>query len=58
MGQHKDELIKRWQAHDAAARAAGRVCVLCRGTIDFDDLEADLRGDDLCSSCRHNLSDS
>ena len=58
MGQHKDKAIKRSQAQDAAARAAGRVCVLCGGTIDFDDLEADLRGDGLCSSCRHKLSES
>ena len=55
MGRHKDESIKRAQARDAAAKAAGRLCKECSEVIDFDDLEADLRGDKLCSRCRRRF---
>jgi len=43
------------QALDAVAKTAGRICRHCTGTIALDDLEADLRGDGLCSRCRELL---
>ena len=55
MGRYQDELIKKEQARDAAAKAAGRLCEECTAVIDFEDLEADLRGDKLCSRCRRRL---
>ena len=55
MGRYQDELIKKEQARAAAAKAAGRLCEECTEVIDFDDLEADLRGDKLCSRCRRRL---
>lgn len=55
MGRYKDELVKREQALVAAAKLAGRQCVVCTEVIEFDDLEADLHGDKLCSGCRRRL---
>ena len=52
MGRPKDELVKREQALVAAARLAGRQCVVCPEVMDFDDLEADLRGDAATSSAQ------
>ena len=54
MGQYKEATMQREAALEAAAQTQGRICSMCRETIDFDDVEAASRGM-LCSHCRNLL---
>ena len=39
MSQAKDDIIRKEEAQEAAARAKGRICARCGATIPFDDIE-------------------
>ena len=54
MGRHKEAMMQREAALEAAAREQGRICPQCRETVAFDDVEASSYGM-LCSHCRNLL---